>query len=191
MTVPQRTQSARPSVLSWALLACTLPALAACSVSRLPEVTSRDGGAQGLQAINLQVDEDEKGLRAEFYQHLRDSLRESGIGLQESSKVIGDFAIGSTPANLTIGSSVPTIAATQPMNDRQVYVLADGRNDRPFDKCKATRFRASFVLFSRETGERIYRGEGESVACPDDAAPLEELADKLVQDAIAVIPTTS
>lgn len=156
--------------------------LASCAVYSEPAIQESSGNAAGMQAITLLIGENDGELRNRFRQSLKTSFRARGVTSSDNAKYFGDFAISAMPSDITLAASKPNKAAPGSVLDVEVQSAA--RESYWLDGCKAQRFRASLVLFERESGNRVHRAESESVGCEDDSAPLAQLADILVRDAI-------
>jgi hypothetical protein len=175
-------------VLSGLLVAVSL--LGSCAVNDPPTIQSSTGNAAGTRAVALISSDGDEGLRSVFQDHLRYAFRERGVPSQTEAPVLGDFAIAVLPAEVSIATaktldtaSASSSVASEPSRP-DLIVKSAPRKDRLLDNCDAVRYRASLVLFDRESGNRLHRAEGEAAGCATDAVPLAKLADLLVRDAL-------
>lgn len=165
---------------SWrtALLALASTSLmTGCTTYSEPIIQDSTGNAAGLHEVAILAGEDVSGMRAAFQRQLQSAFLNRGVATSETANVVSDFAISSMNKDMAL-------AATRTGDESGVEVLSAKRAGRLLDGCKEVRYRATLVLFNRETGERIHRAEGESRACNGDPAPLDLLADALVSDAL-------
>lgn len=163
-----------------ALLA--LPLIAGCAVHSEPAIQTSMGNAAGMREVALLEGDSDQGLRTNFAQRLEIAFRVRGVPANPESEILGDFAVSAMPANMSIATSKPQAVNTGA--SQSVTIQSAPRRERLIDGCDAVRYRATLVLFNRSSGERVHRAQGESHGCVDDAAPLNELANLLVRDAL-------
>ena len=163
-----------------ALLASLL--IAGCAVHSEPTIQSSMGNAAGMREVALLPSDADQGLRKDFAERLEIAFRARGVPANPEAEIMGDFAVSTMPADMTLATSKTQTAASG--TNKGVTVQSAPRRELLLDGCEAVRFRATLVLFNRNSGERLHRAQGESYGCVDDIAPLGELADLLVRDAL-------
>ena len=156
--------------------------LAGCAVSSPAMIHESAGNASGIQTVTFILGEGETDLRKNFKQSLYSAFRERGVTAQEDAATIGDFAVAAMPADMSLASTNTRVS--NPTGPNDVQERSTSRTRSLLDSCEAVRFRASLVLFNRETGKRLYRAGSEAFGCEGDPVPLEELADVLVRNSL-------
>ncbi len=164
------------------VLAATASFLAGCAVYSPPQIQESTGSAAGTREVAFIVSEGDSGLRVSFREHLQMAFRARGVVAQDDADVVGDFAIATMPAGISLASTKPNVI--DPAGPSDIKAKSIPRDSKLLDNCDAVRFRASLVLFDRVSGERIHRAEGESEGCEGNSAPLDALAEVLVRDAL-------
>lgn len=172
-----------------ALVAFTVSS--ACAVKSPPQILNSTGGAAGTQTIALVPSEQESALRASFRENLKTAFKDRAIAYSDKAKVIGDFAISISPADVELASTIAEIKRAAPrestdkaQDQTNIVTQSAARKSRLLDKCEAVRFRASLALFDSASGERFHRAESEAFGCKGDRAPLRQLSRALVGNAV-------
>ncbi|MEP2737293.1 MAG: hypothetical protein ABJP34_13460 [Erythrobacter sp.] len=163
-----------------ALFASTLTA--GCTVHSEPSIQGSTGNAAGMRDVAILETATDQSLRTAFAEHLKIAFRARGVPADSKAEIMGDFAVSTMPADMSIATSNPD--APDSSTSAGLIVQSAQRQERLFDNCEAVRYRATLVLFNRSSGERVHRAAGESQGCVDDPVPLNELADLLVRDAL-------
>lgn len=158
------------------------PLIAGCAVHSDATIQSSTGNAAGMREIALLSSDADQGLRIGFAERLAIAFRARDVPANPKAEIMGDFAVSAMPADMSLATSKPQTANSGASSD--VAVQSKPRIKRLLDRCEAVRYRATLVLFNRSSSERLYHAQGESEGCADDAAPLNELADLLVRDAL-------
>lgn len=161
---------------------CIAPSLASCTVHSEPTIQGSAGNAAGLREIAILSSDRDEGLRISFKRQLQAAFRSRGVPASSTAQVVADYAIAIMDDDMSIVPSGP-----DDENDISVGT-PDGRLapriGSLLDRCDTVRYRASLVLYNRSTGERIHRAQSEGTGCAKNAAPLGELAQALVRDAL-------
>ncbi|WP_284126432.1 hypothetical protein [Parerythrobacter aestuarii] len=159
-------------------LALTPVMLAACAVATPFDINSSGKGIAGPTSIALSDAGADGGDRARLEQALGQAFARHSVALSSDARYLADYSIsiGDAEGGLT--------TSTQAAGQEAIDWEARPRKSRLFDGCDAKRLRATLVLLDRQTGSRVYRGEGEATACGFSDAELSAFADRLVSDAL-------
>ncbi|MEO9463356.1 MAG: hypothetical protein ABJ242_11565 [Marinomonas sp.] len=159
------------------LVLTSTPLLASCAVYSEPTIQDSIGNAAGLREVAILSSKEDAGLRIDFRKQLQLAFRARGVPSKDTADVIGDFAISTMHKDMSLASS-------RSGGENGVVIQSAPRKSKFLDRCEDVRYRATLVLFNRTSGERVHRAEGESQGCKGDPAPLDDLADTLVRDAL-------
>ncbi|WP_298303686.1 hypothetical protein [uncultured Erythrobacter sp.] len=158
-------------------LAIGAVSLSACAVSTPATLTSTQNSPQTLSSVELLNEEDEAGLRAQLLDELTGSFANGGIGVENGAAFIVDFSVSQREASVgiqEISEDAGTVKAIEPTF-----------RSRWYHKCKPSRVSASLVIYARDSGAVQNKSSGEFLTCPDDLSQLGDLAQLLVDGAVA------
>lgn len=171
-----------------------LPLTNGCSVYSKPVIQQSFGNVANMREVVLLKDDTDTNIRSSFHERLKTAFGARGIAAQDTvrptseeeqigQQFLGKFALSTMPADMSLASSKPQIGSKTARPEFKVRSRA--RGTYVFDGCEVVRYRASLVLFDTQSGKRVHRAEGESHGCVNDPAPLDDLADLLVGDALS------
>ncbi|GAA4642943.1 hypothetical protein GCM10023115_09030 [Pontixanthobacter gangjinensis] len=163
-----------------ATLLLALPAIQACAVASPAAIVSSTLDPVQKAAIRLHFSGDEGPQHTMFEAALRQSFQEHAVPIEDTAGIIADYAFSVRRADLGM---VDADAVTNASNET-IWVSAP-RKARRFDECKPVRLRATLAMFRISNGKLSYRGSAESIGCDVTEEAANELADKLVSDAMA------
>lgn len=170
-----------PVMLGPVMLILGTLSVSACAIATPATITSTTSSApitaQAINGVELIGAPDETGLRAALQSELTRALGARGVPEQSGADHIADFAVSERPAATgLLPVSEETDAAGHP---------EPAFKSRWYDKCKPSRISASLVIYARANGTIATKASGEFLACPGDHSQLDDLADLLVEQAIA------
>lgn len=176
MLLNRKTNWQRQATIVWA--AATL---GGCAVATPISIESSGRPVPGFASLHLEPTSDTRQAgRIEFEQALKQALAARDIAIDGAAPVLADYAVSIREARLGIAKKpAEGASATEP------EWQSGARSNRLLDRCKALRLRATLVLFSRSSGDRIYRGAAETDSCEVSSADYARLASSLVEDALA------
>ena len=164
---------------SGAAAGCAL-SLAACSVSSPLAITSTGDGVEQGSRLSLIIPQDAAPLETRFAAAVERALSSQSIGLADKSTLIAEI----TAAQSEASSGFLGGDWAQAVDEDNQDWIARPRRDRPLDRCKAQRLRATLTVYDSATGTLAYRGSGEAIECSFEEQALVEFAEELVADAL-------
>jgi Domain of unknown function (DUF4136) len=105
-------------------------------------------------------------------EELREALKARGLSNSEQAPILLDFSIANRPASISIHLG----------EDKQRQVLANAKENKPFQTCKDEEHRLIISFVKRSSGEQLYRGTASEYHCK---ANLEQSAPYLVKAALS------
>lgn len=152
--------------------------LAGCAVASPFTLQSSGSGVPARTAIALPVDATPGSDQARLGAALQRAFAGHSVKLASDARYLADFAVSLSDAEAGLTTSV------EATSEKAIDWQARPRNRHVFDGCDAQRMRVTLVLLDRQSGAQVYRGEGEAIACDFAEAAMDEVAEKLVADAL-------
>lgn len=162
-----------------AVIAPAILALVGCNVATPLALDSTGPGLSAQALVAMPADTKPGSDSARLGAALQRAFSAHAVNVGKDGRYLADFAVSFRDAEG--GLTTSTAAAGEKSIDWQ----ARPRESRLFDGCKAQRMRATLVLFDRQSGAMIYRGEGEATDCSFSDEAMDEVAMALVADALA------
>lgn len=153
--------------------------LAACAVATPFGISSTGNGLPEGVAMALNGSAEDGADRARLGEALAEAFTRHSVPLSDDARYLADYAISIRDAE---GGLTASADAT---DEDAIDWDARPRKAQLFDGCDAQRLRATLVVLDRQTGSRVYRGEGAATACAFSDSDLGAFADRLVSDALA------
>ncbi|MEO0590876.1 MAG: hypothetical protein AAFZ11_09990 [Pseudomonadota bacterium] len=154
--------------------------LAACSVSSPLAITSVGDGLERGASLALVDPEDKGQLDARFRAAVKDALSSQSVQIADQSTLIAEVSASQSDASNGVLSGDGAQATDEDSQDW----IARPRRDKPLDRCKAKRLRATVTIYSSAADGLAYRGSGEAIDCSFDDEDLRRFAQALVNDAL-------
>ncbi|GEM_PF-2583286 len=150
--------------------------LSACAINGTPRLSAQGPGlTEGSQvrlAAKPDASEDERAIGAA----LKDSFARHSITLSDSAPVEVDYTTALRASSVGMARAANGDKADWESTARRRYLL---------DRCGGERSRVTLVAFDRATGTVLHRSTAEADSCKPSPQMVAQLADQLVDTAIA------
>jgi hypothetical protein len=171
---------ARSGLRAWqrGFCASALLTLAGCAVATPFALDSTGQGVPARAVVALPAEAAAGSDQARLAAALQRAFSANAVSTAKDGRYLADFAVSLRDAAGGLTTS------TEAVDEQAIDWQAHPRNRRLLDGCTAQRMRATLVLFDRQSGEMVYRGQGEATDCGFSDEAMDEVASALVADAL-------
>lgn len=156
--------------------------LSGCSVERPLRTAPTASTSEKLPLRSVALLTEPGSPAAErFRSDIAGSLTQAGIAIDLQARLVADVSMSIAPAEVGVVSKP---AQSAPAGGTARW-LAEPRDKRMLDRCRAQRMKGILSLFDRESGDLVFRSEATALACSFSAEDQRAAADALVADLTA------
>lgn len=153
--------------------------LSACAVSTPVQIRSSGDGSSARVGVLIPVVGDDAGSdRAKFAAALMEAFAKNSVSTGSETGLVADYSLSINDA-----SSGIAVNSSEAEPQTAAWIVAP-RDKKRFDECGGQRMLGTLILFNRNSGSMVYRGQAAQIECEFKPSDIEKMADQLVEDAL-------